>query len=179
MQKIKHSKKPRIKVKTIKIKGEGLVQVLDGVQKRIEDLSHNEMMNGAQVRLLATRDREKYKKLWIEYEVLLKKYVFLAESIVEKLFECSKAAAERDILKASIQEHKTMKDLAEARAEEFGERNISYGEEVENLRERITYLRDQLRLCNPKHDEFEEEGLEEKNFYHSRLNGKRKPGAEH
>ena len=75
MPKIKHSKKPRIKVKTIKIKGEGLVQVLDGVQKRIEDLSHNEMMNGAQVRLLATRDREKYKKLWIEYEVLLKKYV--------------------------------------------------------------------------------------------------------
>ena len=186
MPKIKHSKKSKSKVKTIKIRGEGLIKVLDNIRQKIEDFSHNEMMNGVQIQSLATRDRERYKTLWNEYQTLLKKYINLAESIsggrvgyVDNIFEWSKAITERDMFKTSTQEHKKMREIAEGRAEEFGEKNISYGEEVESLQERIEYLRDQLRTCNPKHEEFEEEDIEEKNFYHSRLNGKRKPRVEH
>jgi len=179
MPKIKPSKKSKSKVKTIKIRGEGLIKVLDNIRQKIEDFSHNEMMNGVQIQSLATRDRERYKKLWEEYVALLKKYTDLSESIVDKLFECSKAITERDIFKTSAQEHKKMREIAEGRAEEFGEKNISYGEEVESLQERIEYLRDQLRTCNPKHEEFDEENIEEKSFYHSRLNGKRRRRVEH
>lgn len=115
MPKIRHSKKSKSQVKTIKIKGEGLIKVLDDMRQKIEDLNRN---------------------------------------------------------------HSSIK-IAEDRAEEFGEKNIFYGEEVERLGLRVEYLRDQLRLCDPKHDEFDEEKIEEKNFYHSRLNGKRKRRVVH
>ena len=129
--------------KTISVSSSGLIKILDDFTRKLDLLHENSIITDSHWKSVQKDDDRKYRNLWARYEDLHEDYRLLARDLIGKSTIYAKANLKKDIL--------------EKKNDSLRSENYEKDNEIYSLESRIETLRDELRICNPKHPEFETE----------------------
>ena len=146
--------------KTISVSSSGLIKILDDFTRKLDLLHENSIITDSHWKSVQKDDDRKYRNLWARYEDLHEDYRLLARDLVAKSAIYAKANLKKDLL--------------EKKNDSLRSENYEKDNEIYTLESRIEALRVELRICNPKHPEFENESPETPPEELSPWNGKDK-----
>ena len=149
MTKTKTKFKIHRKAKTISVSSSGLIKILDEFSQKLDSLHEDTIITDSHWKSVQKDDDRKYRNLWARYEDLHEDYRLLARDLICKSAIYAKANLKKDIL--------------EKKNDSLKSDNIQKDHEIYDLESRIDSLREELRICNPKHPEFETDSPETPN----------------
>ena len=146
MTKTKTKFKIHRKAKTISVSSSGLIKILDEFSRKLDCLHEDSIITDSHWKAEQKANDHKYRNLWARYEDLHEDYRLLARDLIGKSTIYVKANLKKDIL--------------EKKNDSLKSDNIQKDHEIYDLESRIDSLREELRICNPKHPEFETDSSE-------------------
>jgi len=129
--------------KTISVSSSGLIKILDEFSRKLDCLHEDSIITDSHWKAEQKANDHKYRNLWARYEDLHEDYRLLARDLIGKSTIYAKANLKKDIL--------------EKKNDSLRSENYEKDNEIYTLESRIEALRVELRICNPKHPEFESE----------------------
>jgi len=129
--------------KTISVSSSGLIKILDDFNRKLDLLHEDSIITDSHWKAEHKANDHKYRNLWARYEDLHEDYRLLARDLIAKSTIYAKANLKKDIL--------------EKKNDSLRSENYEKDNEIYTLESRIESLREELRICNPKHPEFESE----------------------
>ena len=132
--------------KTISVSSSGLIKILDDFNRKLDLLHEDSIITDSHWKAEHKANDHKYRNLWARYEDLHEDYRLLARDLIGKSTIYAKANLKKDIL--------------EKKNDSLRSENYEKDNEIYTLESRIESLREELRICNPKHPEFETDSSE-------------------
>ena len=143
------------KAKTISVSSSGLIKILDEFSRKLDHLHEDSIITDSHWKAEQKVSDNRYRILRARYEELNDDYRLLAKHLISKTELFIKSTTEHEVFKKQFKNlrssHRSDLRLIENKKAEI-EDNLS---QIEYLESRTGYLRDELKNCNPKHPEFE------------------------